>query len=167
MSDLVPTTTTVPNTLSAVVDFGPRAAAVEQVLAQVREADALTFALAAVPVMPSARHDERQRHATITAWHAARDHDRAAAWGAAWAACSLIADHPAAVDTAVAEVVSDLVTPQVYLALTAPWQAALAVRDELRRLGPQAEYLAASLLDLGWTNDVKDIPDVARGTLAA
>jgi hypothetical protein len=140
---------------------------VEKVLVQVREADSLTFALAAVPVLHSGRRDERQRHATITAWHAARDHDRAAAWGAAWAACSLIADHPAAVDNAVAEVIGDLVTPQVYLALATPWQAAVAVRDELRRLGPQAESLAASLLDLGWTNDVKDIPDVARGTLAA
>jgi CO/xanthine dehydrogenase FAD-binding subunit len=167
MSELVPTTTNAPDTLITAIDFGPRTPAVEQVLAQVRRADPLTFALAAVPVLPSGHRDERQRHATVTAWHAARDHDRAAAWGAAWAACSLITEHPAAIDSAVAEVVKDLVTAQVYLALTAPWQAAVTVREELRRLGPQAEYLAASLLDLGWTNDVRDIPDVARGTLAA
>jgi hypothetical protein len=158
MSELMPAPT---------VDFGPQTIDVEQVLAQVRAADALTLALAAVPVLPSGRPEERQRHATATAWRAARDAGRAGAWGATWAACALICDQPAAIDMAVAEVVKDLVTPSVYEALTAPWRGAVTVREELRRLGPTAESLAASLLDLGWTNAVQDIPDVARGTLAA
>ncbi|HET9657196.1 MAG TPA: hypothetical protein VFP72_17725 [Kineosporiaceae bacterium] len=148
-------------------DFGPHSRAVERVLAQLRTADALTFALAAVPVLPSKRPDERLRHTTVTAWRAARDGGRAAAWGAAWAACTVIADQPAAIDMAVAEVVRDLINPAVYEALTTPWRAAVAVREELRRLGPVAEGLAASLLELGWTSSVRDIPDVARGTLAA
>ncbi len=158
MSELSPTT---------VIDFGPETAAVERVLGQVRHADPLTFALAAVPVLHSGGHRERMRNPTVTAWRTARDCGRAAAWGAAWAACSTIADQPAAIDMAVAEVVRDLLDTDAYLALTTPWQVAVAVREELRRLGPTAEALAASLLDLGWTNAVQDIPDVARGTLAA
>lgn len=151
-----------------IVDFGPQTPAVQQILAQFRQADALTFALAAVPVLPSRRSDQRQRHATVTAWRAARDAGRAAAWGAAWAAaCSLVGDEPAAVDMAVAEVVRDLVSPEVYAALATPWHAAVVVREELRRLGPTAEQLTLSLLELGWTNSVTELPDVARGTLAA
>lgn len=151
------------------VDFGPQTPAVQRVLTQARTADSLTFALAAVPVLPSRqRPEQRQRHATVTAWRAARDAGRAAAWGAAWAAaCSLVGDQPAAVDAAVAEVVRDLVSTEVYAALAHPWQAAVAVREELRKLGPTAESLASSLLELGWTNAVQELPDVARGTLAA
>ena len=150
------------------MDFGPQTPAVEQVLEQLRQADALTFALAAVPVLPTARPDQRQRHATFTAWRAARDSGRAAAWGAAWAAaCSLVGDQPAAVDMAVAEVVRDLVSPEVYAALSVPWRAALVVREELRRLGPTAESLIGSLLELGWSNAVEELPEIARGTLAA
>lgn len=150
------------------MDFGPRTSAVQQVLAQLRQADALTFALASVPALPSGRAGQRQRHATVTAWRAARDSGRAAAWGAAWAAaCSLVGDQPAAVDIAVAEVVQDLVNPEVYTALAAAWQAAIAVREELRRLGPSAESLARTLLELGWSSDVRTIPGITRGTLAA
>jgi hypothetical protein len=151
-----------------VVDFGPQTPAVEQILRQIRQADILTFALAAVPVLPAARPDQRQRHATITAWRAARDSNRAAAWGAAWAAaCSLVSDQPAAVDMAVAEVVRDLVSPEVYAALSAPWQAAIAVREELRRIGPTAELLARSLLELGWSDAVEELPEIAKETFAA
>jgi hypothetical protein len=154
---------------SAAVDFGPQTPGVENVLTQIRAADALTFALASVPVLPSRQRPEhRQRHATVTAWRAARDSGRAAAWGAAWAAaCSLVGDQPAAVDAAVAEVVRDLVSLEVHAALAHQWQVAIAVREELRHLGPLAESLAASLLDLGWTNAIQELPDVARGTLAA
>lgn len=154
---------------SPAMDFGPQRRAVEQVLAQIRAADTLTFGLAAVPVLPSRqRPEQRQRHATVTAWRAARDSGRAAAWGAAWAsACSLVGDQPAAVDAAVAAVVRDLISAEVYAALAHPWQAAITVREELRRLGPTAEALAGSLLELGWTNSVHELPDIARGTLAA
>jgi len=153
---------------AAVSDFGPQTSAVRQVLLQLQQADALTFALAAVPVLPPARSDQPKRHATLIAWRAARDAGRAAAWGAAWAsACRLVGDQPSAVDMAVAEVVRDLIGPEVYAALTVPWRAAVAVREELRHLGPTAETLARSLLELGWTNSVKELPDIARGTLAA
>jgi hypothetical protein len=152
-----------------IVDFGPQTPAVHRILAQIRSADALTFALAAVPVLPSRqRPEQRQRHATTTAWRAAREAGRAAAWGTAWAAaCSLVGDQPAAVDAAVAEVVRDLISTEVYTALAYPWQAAIVVREELRKLGPTAESLTRSLLELGWTNPVQDLPDIARGTLAA
>ena len=76
-------------------------------------------------------------------------------------------DQPAAVDMAVAEVVRDLVSPEVYAALSVPWRAAVAVREELRRIGPTAESLARSLLELGWSDSVEELPEIAKETFAA
>lgn len=146
------------------VDFGPEAAAIRRILNELRTADSLTFALASVPDLTHRGND----HATLIAWRAARDAGRADAWAAAWeAARTLVRDVPAAVDMAIAEVVRDLVKPEVYHALTASWRAATAVREELRSLGRAAEQLAASLIEVGWTNPVQELPDVARGALAA
>jgi hypothetical protein len=151
-----------------VVDFGPQTPAVRKILAQLRTADTLTFTLSAVPVLAPTAPGRRQAHATLTAWRAARDTGRASAWGAAWAAaCSLVGDQPAAVDVAVAEVVQDLISGEVSAALTTPWRAAVAVREELRQLGPTAESLARDLLERGWTNAIQGLPEVARGMLVA
>lgn len=150
------------------MDFGPQTPAVRRILLELRAADSLTFALAAAPVPTGEPAGQRPRHTTVCAWRAARDAGRASAWGAAWAAaCSLVGDQAAAVDMAVAQVVQDLVSPQVYDALTAPWRAAVAVREQLRLLGPEAETRARSLLELGWTHTVQELPEVARGTLVA
>jgi hypothetical protein len=64
-------------------------------------------------------------------------------------------------------VVRDLVSPEVYAALSVPWRAAVAVREELRRIGPTAESLARSLLELGWSDSVEELPEIAKETFAA
>ena len=146
-------------------DYGPMEAAVVRVLQELREADHLTRTLAAVAELTS---DHALGQATVIAWHAARDNGRGAAWATAWRAARAAATEvPAAVDMAIAEVVRDVVPPEVYRALTAAWRTAVLVRRELHSLGGQAEQLAASLLEVGWTNPVEELPDVARGALAA